>query len=280
LIQAQAVLETAVEFTEEYSSVLEQARKPIDLVIHECSLTTQRYLHFKEGSEEPKIVLVGSPNAGKSSLFNALLCRNRALVHQTPGTTRDVIEETVLVGDHRCRLVDTAGLRVADQSIEQAGIELGRDYLRTAAYWILVVDGTLGVQEEEGRLLEQLVGRPGVVFWNKADLSGFESTSIESSIEGSAKEGQGVVALWEKIRDELPKIATSQAPLPSNTQYRRLADALVELGAVRVGFEEGLPPEILSEGIRRAMSQLESVLGPVETDDILGRIFSEFCIGK
>src|SRR5580704_15168457 len=97
----------------------------------------------------PRLVLAGRPNAGKSSLFNALLCRYRAIVHESPGTTRDVIEEDVLVGDRTWCLVDTAGVRESGVAIEREGISLGGEYLEASSFWVLVVDGTTGVTEVE-----------------------------------------------------------------------------------------------------------------------------------
>ena len=126
LIRLQAILDTAIDFSEEYSAVIHAAEEPLGQVIRGCSELIQRYSAFKTGVVSPKIVLAGRPNAGKSSLFNALLCRYRAIVHEEPGTTRDVIEEDLDIGGRLWKLVDTAGVRENTRGVEQEGISTGR----------------------------------------------------------------------------------------------------------------------------------------------------------
>lgn len=281
IIRVQAILETAVDFSEEYSHVLSLAKEPLDLAIRECSLTTQRYQSFKESASGPKIALAGRPNVGKSSLFNALLCRSRALVHEKPGTTRDVIEEIVCLGGYQCRLVDTAGIRSGASEMERAGIELGKEYLSASDVWVLVVDGTVGITEAEKNLLENTGGRPCFVFWNKSDLS--EQKTPEPKVEalkGSATTGEGVSELWELLERAMRGKSSSLAPLPSRFQEAKLSQSLQWLNEMNKALGEELPPEFLSEKCRQIINSLDEVIGPVDTDEVLGRVFSEFCIGK
>ena len=140
LIKIQAILDTAVDFSEEYSLAVELANQEIEELIHECSEITQRYSRFKSGKILPKIVLVGRPNAGKSSLFNSMLGRYRAIVSEEAGTTRDVIEEQIEILSRPWMVADTAGIRTTENFIEQEGIELGSAFLSSASIWVLVVD--------------------------------------------------------------------------------------------------------------------------------------------
>lgn len=285
LIHLQAILDTAIDFTEEYSSVLQAAEKPCALVIHECSEIIQRYSAFREGTSVPRMVLVGRPNAGKSSLFNALLCRYRAIVHHEPGTTRDVIEEQVALNGKHWALVDTAGMREGQSVAEKEGISLGEDYLAASALWILTVDGTQGLQKEEENLLEKFGSRPHVVVWNKKDLEGWkfpETKRLRGSVVTlSAKSGEGVSDLWTVLQEKTQGIQTDNgAPLPSATQVSRLKHVVHALTELKAGIASEESPEYLAETNRKAIALLESVIGEVSTEEVLGRVFSEFCIGK
>lgn len=284
LIHLQAILDTSIDFTEEYSSVIHAALEPTRLVIHECSVIIQRYSAFKEPNV-PRIVLVGRPNAGKSSLFNALLCRYRAIVHHEPGTTRDVIEEQVVLNGQRWALVDTAGVREGLTEAEREGINLGEGYLAASALWILTVDGTQGLQKEEENILERFGSRPHVVVWNKNDLSGWkepETSRLRGSVVSlSAKSGEGVAELWALLQEKtVQNQRDALSDLPSSTQVARLKRVVAELSALEGGLVTEEAPEYLAETNRKAIALLEGVIGEVSTEEVLGRVFSEFCIGK
>lgn len=285
LIHLQAILDTAIDFTEEYSSVLAAAQAPCDVVIHECSEIIQRYSAFKDGSTVPRIVLVGRPNAGKSSLFNALLCRYRAIVHHEPGTTRDVIEEQVILNGRRWAVVDTAGVRRAENVAEKEGIDLGEEYLSASSIWILTVDGTQGLQEEEKNILDRYGARPHLVAWNKRDLPSWNEPNLKhlrgNVVSLSAKSGEGVSELWACLKEKTTVAADqSERELPSSAQVSRLKFVVNELEKLQLGLLKGEAPEYLAEVNRRSLSLLESVVGEVSTEEVLGRVFSEFCIGK
>lgn len=287
LINIQAIFDTAIDFSDEYSQVLESVLKPVDEVIHDCSQAIHRYSAFRDGSFLPRIVLAGSPNVGKSSLFNALLGRYRAIVHENPGTTRDVIEEEIEINGFRWRLVDTAGIRPVLEGVEREGLSLGRAFLQGSSVWILVVDGTQGFWDEETNLLETFGQRPHVIVWNKHDLPSWkaaDSTQFagHTVVDVSAKTGKGVEGLWQAIQGLTVRLHQTQSavPLPSAIQVKRLNDVLVELGELKREIEQEAAPELMAERNRVIMDRLEGVIGEVGAEDILDRVFREFCIGK
>ena len=283
LIRLLAIFDTAVDFVEEYSHVLHMASEPLQKTIHGCSQVIHRYSAFRAGGTVRKIVLAGRPNAGKSSLFNGLLCRYRAIVHSEPGTTRDVIEEDVELDGRLWKLVDTAGVRHAEGVAERQGIELGEDFLDAASFWILVVDGSVGLQPEEIGLLDRFRHKPHAIVWNKSDLAEWTppSSDLSNAIAISAVEGDSFPRLWDCLRSDLRSIGSEEiGPLPSAVQAGRLQIVLRDLESLRDRMDRGEPPEYLSEATREAIGHLEAVIGEVGTEDVLDRIFNDFCIGK
>jgi len=283
LIKVQAVLDTAVDFSEEYSSVVVQAKAPLIQTIHECSEIIQRYRILKSGTSLSRLVIAGKPNAGKSSLFNALLGKYRAIVHEEAGTTRDVIEEDIEVKGRRWKLVDTAGFRKSSEAREQEGIELGERFLSSAQFWILVVDGSEGISSQEEDLIEKYGQKPHLIVWNKKDLEDWKAPVGKwyenSSLSLSAKTGEGIVDLWNKLEQELTQTQIP-GPLPTAVECQRLEKAKMCMEGLLIDLERNELPEYLAEKNRDAIRALESVVGEVGTEDVLDRVFGEFCIGK
>ena len=237
------------------------------------------------------LALVGRPNAGKSSLFNRLLERPRAIVTPVPGTTRDTVEEVWSLEGIPVRLVDTAGLRVAGEAAadeaEQQGIVRSREALADADVVLLVHDASVPLAAEEQTLARSLEGRPHVLVRNKVDLlhSAASESSRGSEAEGldvSALTGQGLDALRTAILHELRAqgdVAGGGA-LNNRRQQESVVAALEALTAAAAASIARLPHEVLLMDLHAALRGLDTLTGVTTADDILARIFAAFCIGK
>jgi tRNA modification GTPase len=258
---------------------VESAKAPLLKARDFCQAIASRYEVFKQGGQTPRLVLAGAPNAGKSSLFNALLCRYRAIVNAEAGTTRDAIEEEVELRGRRWKLVDTAGFRDAGSDTEKQGIDLGAHYLESASFWVLVVDGTVGLTEAEAHLLKVYGALPHLVVWNKKDLPGF-LPSDRADVEVSALDSGSVKELSLLLADRAVPPPESNRALPTSFQAKRLLAAATALDALLGNLSSGVVPEVLGEANRMVLRQVESVVGDVGVEEVLDRVFAEFCIGK
>ena len=232
------------------------------------------------------VVIAGPPNVGKSSLFNALLGRSRAIVTEIPGTTRDALEAVIDSGKWPLRLVDTAGLRETEDRIERLGIEASERYLASAHVVLACA--------EDSRSLEEtidLVGRssaaPILAVRTKADLVSTrdEYMSSDDMISVSAETGSGLQELLAAINDSLDSRHGEIVPdLPVLTKARHskaISTARSELeGFRRAWQEEKLPVTITAVHLRTAVNALEELIGAVDIEDVLDRVFSSFCVGK
>jgi tRNA modification GTPase len=233
-------------------------------------------------------VFAGRPNAGKSSLYNALLGEERAIVSEEAGTTRDAIEAVVQLGGFPFRLVDTAGLREPAGNIEQKGIEIARGYLGRADVVLYCVSADEGPTGEDRAFLKAHEGAPVVLVNTKADIvttqKQWDPDGTAVRVQVSVESGAGL----DEIREVLPElvyssIVTAEQDVPVLTrgrQARGLMAAKVEVEAFREALGQGLPAEVASTHLRAAESALEELLGAVSADDVLDVVFREFCIGK
>jgi tRNA modification GTPase len=231
------------------------------------------------------VVIAGPPNAGKSSLFNSLLGKSRAIVTEIPGTTRDALEAVVDSGKWPLRLVDTAGLRDTTDPIELLGIEVSERYLAGAAVVLACAENSEGLDQTMDS-----VGRksnaPVIAVLTKADLAlRRDDSNRDRVVQVSAHTGQGLQSLLDAINDTIASKYGEAAPdLPILTRARHrqaLTVALVEIKQFQQAWrEEKLPAPVASVHLRAAVHVLEELIGAVDVEDVLDRVFSSFCVGK
>ncbi len=228
-------------------------------------------------------VLAGRPNSGKSSLFNALVGTERAIVTSEAGTTRDAIEAVVSIDGFPFRLVDTAGLRSGSNQVERLGIEIAQRYLAAADVVLYCQEAGTGTSATEASFIRSL-SCPVVRVRTKQDLAPARWSPGPSDVAVSVVTGQGLAALGGALRELVFQgVVESRDEVPVVTR-RRQADLLREARAEIAGFGEalakGVPAEFASAHLKTAESALEEILGVVATDDVLDRVFRDFCIGK
>ena len=234
------------------------------------------------------VAIVGRPNVGKSSLLNRLVGRERAIVTEAPGTTRDTLDEAVQVDGLPLRVVDTAGLRPTDDPVERIGIERTWAAVEEADAVLAVVDDRRGLEEADRAILGRVPERlPRVVVHNKIDLTGAAAGDREESgasffrIGLSAKTGEGVDRLCERIKALAGYEPRAEGVFMARRRHlAALDDALAALDAAKRGGEEGAGSELVAEDLRLAQRALGEITGELTADDLLGRIFASFCIGK
>ena len=232
-------------------------------------------------------VLAGRPNSGKSSLFNALLGEERAIVTEVPGTTRDALEAVVSLGGYPFRVVDTAGLRETEELVEKMGVEVARRYLNGADVILFCVEGDRGLSQEERGFLDEVAGTPVVLVRTKRDLfldAPPGPGKMESEVAISVKTGEGL----DRLRELLPSLVfrglvRMSGDVPVLTRRRHtdgIHRAKKELRAFRDALVQGLPAEVAATHLRPAETALEELLGVIPREEILDKLFREFCIGK
>ena len=232
------------------------------------------------------IAILGAPNAGKSTLLNALVGDDRAIVSDTPGTTRDIIEDTCVIGGTLFRFIDTAGLRPTEDSIESEGIRRAKDKAGSAHSVLYLLDPSEHTASSASSAIEEL-NLPKEVYviavWNKCDLGGNHPNvkGATHTIEISASEGSGLNELKDLLNSSHGLEASVSSLVVTNERhYEALILAEKSLLAVQSGLNGDVPSDLVAIDVRESLQHLGSITGAVHADDILGHIFSHFCIGK
>ena len=284
LLEMSAILEAWVDFPEEdleFAS-FEEVRASLEKTRAEMEVLSQTFQEGKKVFEGVTLCLAGAPNVGKSSLMNALLGKERAIVTDIPGTTRDLLEAEFKLGGLHFRLVDTAGIRETSEVIEQEGIRRSHQALQEADLVLLVLDAQRGIEEEDRRLLELTPSDKTVVIWNKTDLP---TTHVkpDQGVAISAKEATGLELLREKIDQKIWRTGppSKQEIVITHVRHKEALDeAILSVGQVIEGLKRGVSAEFVASDMRRALVSLGTIMGLDVSEDILSAVFSKFCVGK
>jgi tRNA modification GTPase len=308
LVELVAVMEAGIDFAEddvavmpakEILSRIEEVRAPLEQL--RASFAYGKIVH-----EGLTLAIVGRPNVGKSSLFNRLVERERAIVTATPGTTRDLVTETVALGGIPIKLVDTAGIRHSTDEAESIGIRKSYEALSEADLALVVLDSTQPISREDEELLRAVSTRRALVVANKSDLArpGAASATLASAALGaaalvangapeiaagkvfttSAVTGAGIDKLRAAILEQISGHAAAgeqETGFLTNVRQQRLVEeSLNGLGAAAHAVGHNIPHEMIMLDLYSALRPLDAITGETTTDDILNLIFSSFCIGK
>jgi tRNA modification GTPase len=286
LVELIAVLEAGIDFAEDDVSVLPNPAilERIAAVRQPLEQLAATFAYGKIVHQGLTLAIVGRPNVGKSSLFNRLVERERAIVTSTPGTTRDLVSETVAIGGIPIQLVDTAGIRQALDEAESIGIRKSMEALADADLVLVVLDASQPASTEDDELMSQTANRPAIVVENKSDLVGMNREGhCAGRVRASALTGEGIADLRAEILRHIggESGAQAEAGFLTNVRHQGLVqDSLAALVAATVAVTAKVPHEMLLLDLYNALRPLDAVTGATTTDDILNLIFSTFCIGK
>jgi tRNA modification GTPase len=285
LLDLIALLEAGIDFAEDDISVAsgEEILGRIEPVATELAGLIHSFAYGRLVHEGAALAIVGKPNVGKSSLFNRLLDQDRAIVTEIAGTTRDLVSETAALGGIPVRFVDTAGIRVGQDPVENLGIERSYEAMADADLTVVVLDLSQPLGADDARILEKAreQGRY-LVAGNKSDLPAVSQPDFEY-VRVSALTGEGIEALRERILEAISPggAADMDGGFLTSLRHARLLEECVEaLNHGREAVKDGLPHEMLLIDFYAALAPLDAVTGKTTADDILHRIFSTFCIGK
>lgn len=234
------------------------------------------------------VILAGRPNVGKSSLMNLILNEERALVSDIPGTTRDLIRETLQIAGIRINLTDTAGIGTPSDDVERMGIELTRRKLSEASVVLMVIDASAGITEEDRKIIESISGKKSIFILNKIDLVEKDfarSLAVQTGydfIPVCAKNGAGFIELEEALKSVITgEFVDYKNSFLADVRVLNILDSAIDrMDGLTELFRRGELPEIIAFELDELVAILSDVTGEITPEDVLGSIFSRFCIGK
>lgn len=282
-----AILEAWVDFPEEgleFAS-MEEVISDLKNIRAEMQKLVDTFHDGKILHEGLSLCLVGCPNVGKSSLMNALLDKERAIVSPIAGTTRDILEDHMRINGLHLKISDTAGIRSSEEIIEQEGIRRSKKAMQQADLIVLVLDASRQLEEEDRKLINEVPEEKTLLVWNKIDLpyDTLPKLPFKHVVALSAKERQGI----EELHREIDQIIWKKGPpskeelIITNIRHKESIQLAIEaLDRLIAGLQEGVSPEFLTLDMRQTLLELGKIIGVDISEDILSAIFSKFCIGK
>lgn len=294
LVNILAVLEVAIDFPDDdielidTAQVLRQLEEEVEVPLITLVEKADQGKIIREGIH---IVIAGRPNVGKSSLLNALLQEERALVTPVPGTTRDTIEELISIKGIPARLVDTAGIRDETDSVEELGIQRARQKMREADLVLFLIDASVPLTHADMELYRSIGNTDRIIVLNKIDIADRENVALlaaafhgEAQVNISARNHQGLIDLQEtvftRIMGEKSSLSERDACAPNVRHRAVLKETLAACKRLRGAISQGVTVDLLAVEVQSALDYLGDIVGLTTTDDVLDRIFAEFCIGK
>ena len=288
LIGFAGLLELELDFAEEDVEFAD--REKFDALLAELLERTGRLSDsFRHGNairEGVPVAILGAPNRGKSTLLNALLGDERAIVSATPGTTRDTVEDTCVMEGIKFRFIDTAGIRETDDAIESEGIRRALDKAQSAAVVLYLVDATCDAHENATKRLDELNvddGSAVALIWNKTDLhpAPLETEENVTTFHISAQQQLGISEIKAWLLQRARGQYDNDSIVVTNLRhYEALMATQTALLETREGLKNGVPGDLVASDVRQALHHLGTITGVIDPEDILDHIFSNFCIGK
>ena len=287
LLNLVAVVEAGIDFPEE--DIETDTGRPLAdevlLIRNDVEMLMNSFRHGRILRDGYATAIVGRPNVGKSSLLNGLLKQDRAIVTDIPGTTRDVLEEYLNIDGVPIRILDTAGIRHSHDRVEQEGVRRSLAAIESADIVLLVLDGSRPLEDGDRRVLEEIAGKPTVIVINKSDLRRYLENIDHPGPQVfiSCRTGAGLDGLRSAISDKVKQgmAGSREHSWAINQRHKTILEQTREsLEQSLVSIRTGLSPEFVALDLRTALDSLGLIVGATYTDDILEKIFSEFCIGK
>lgn len=288
LLQLASLLELELDFSEEelefadrtaLLDLLGQIKTEVDKLLQSYQWGTM----LKNGIP---VAIVGEPNVGKSTLLNALLQQERAIVSDIPGTTRDTIEDTFLLRGTLFRFIDTAGLRDSGDTIEQLGIQRSLEAMRKAAVVLWVFDARKSANELDAEIANlsnsiELDNKQLILIGNKTDLVSGTTAQLPKAIYISAKNSENMESVLKEIEQFVVEHDIRDTALLTNARHQSLLNNIrVAIDRTESGLLQQMPTDLVAEDVRMALHHLGELTGSISSDDILNNIFGKFCIGK
>ncbi len=294
LINTASLLELDLDFTDDDLKIIqkEDIINSIKPTIYKIKYLLDNYQDSKLLNKGIEVLITGKPNVGKSSLMNALLKRDRVIVSEIPGTTRDIVHEDVIQNGHIVRYIDTAGIHYTDNKIEIEGVERAKKLIKEVDIILLVLDLSEIFSDEDKKLIDSLCKKNSkntILIGNKTDKKTEKSNEIFlqnkkiNIIKISATKGRNISKIKESINikiNEIDREDNEEVYLTNYRHYKALKNAEEYLKNILKGIKNEMGYEFLALDLRQAIEALSEILGEITTDDILNNIFKQYCIGK